>query len=242
MKVGLALLAALLISSVTPQPAQADESLSELFKDDSRILDSDSLTVESLEPLVLVIDVDQRFFNPAGNEQFGLGMVTTLTLGVGQQYVVPTGYARYDSVACSELGVTAPDDLVAEGTGIFTASTSGTHLACYQQQPGSDGGPGPGQPDAEVPEVLDEIIEDTESDVGTDDVGTDDGAASDNPPSTGQEPIDDPTGVLGELSELGRTGANTTATFVIGFVLVVSGGALLRWRRRNTGATSTASS
>ena len=201
---------------------------------------------------IVAIDVDQRFFNPAGNEQIGRGLITTLILGVGQEYEVPSDYVGYEPADCSDLGVTAPDDLVAEGTGTFTANESGTHLACYQQQPGSGGGPGPGQPEADVPEVLGEII-----DGSNEDVTTDGGVTPDDAPTTDQDEIDDEDEALirvdddraGErddedsslraLGELSRTGTDAVGTFLIGFLLVVSGGSLLRWRRRNTGTAPT---
>lgn len=81
---------------------------------------------------VLRILVDQRFFNRGGREQVGLRAMTLLRIERGDTYTPPAVPARYAPVSCRTVGLTAQADVVAEGTGTFSATTTGRHLVCYR--------------------------------------------------------------------------------------------------------------
>jgi len=103
---------------------------------------------------VVMISVEQRFFNQAGHEQLGLRTVTELLVPVGGQYHVPSAGPGYTDIRCEDVGATS-EVLINEGHGDFEAGeSSGVHLACYQQTPGTPGGPSTGPPGIDEPKVL----------------------------------------------------------------------------------------
>ena len=102
---------------------------------------------------VVTISVEQRFFNHAGSEQLGLRTVTELLVPVGGEYHVPSAGPGYTDIRCEDVGATS-EELVNEGHGDFVAESSGVHLACYQQTPGTPGGPSIGPPGTDEPKVL----------------------------------------------------------------------------------------
>jgi hypothetical protein len=108
------------------------------------------------ELIFFEVTVDRRFFNAPGNEQRGLRQVTSLQVPLDGAYRVPGAPSGYQDVDCSEVNTTIGDDVIEEGSGTFTATASGRHLACYQQTPGVP----PGPPDAQEPEVLGETVTD----------------------------------------------------------------------------------
>jgi hypothetical protein len=109
------------------------------------------LTEEEL--VFFEVTVDRRFFNAPGNEQRGLRQVTSLQVPLDGSYHVPGAPSGYQDVDCSEVNTIIGDDVIEEGSGTFTASASGRHLACYQQTPGAAR-----SPDGQEPEVLGETI------------------------------------------------------------------------------------
>lgn len=190
------------------EPVQAEHATFDLAPLDVRI--EPVIGVRVLlhgEELVEVVDilVEQRFFAPSGNEQGGLLRATTLEVPVAGEYEVPGAPTRYDVALCADMQWAAPDDLVSEGAGTFTATTAGTHVVCYQQQPGTPGGP----PDAEDPTV-----------VGTEVLGT-----QFTRPSPETEASDRAAG-----GPLPRTGANILALVLTGFTLIVVGRRATRLR------------
>lgn len=99
---------------------------------------------------IVHVTVEQRFFSASGNEQQGLRRVTELEVPLGDAYRVPGAPTRYDTATCADMQRwEEPGDLIGQGAGTFTATTAGTHVVCYQQRPGTPGGP----PDVEDPSV-----------------------------------------------------------------------------------------
>lgn len=160
------------------------------------------------EPVpVASIIVEQRFFNQAGNEQFGLRVTTPLTVPFEQSYAVPSAGPGYQDVDCDEVNLVldeADGPVVGWGAGDFVATVSGRHIACYEQVPGTPGGPSPGSPGAEEPEVLGVVLE---RDVANG---------------------DDHATVLGQV--LARTGLDATHLVVIAAIALAGGILLLRRR------------
>jgi hypothetical protein len=96
------------------------------------------------------VTFDRRYFNSAGNEQRGLRQVTSLQVPLDVSYVVPGAPSGYEDVDCSEVNTTVDDDVIAQGSGTFTAVAAGRHLVCYRQTPGAQSG----APDDREPAVL----------------------------------------------------------------------------------------
>lgn len=155
---------------------------------------------ETLVEIVGIV-VEQRFFAQNGNEQRGLLRTTTLEVPLGGTYEVPGAPTRYDVVSCSDMGWTAPVDLVGQGAGTFTATEAGRHVVCYQQRPGTPGGP----PDVEDPVVGDD------TDVLGDQVTR-------PAPTTGGGP-------------LASTGANVAMLGLLGLLLIAAGRRVVAGRR-----------
>lgn len=103
---------------------------------------------EPVSEFVAVV-VEQRLFAGSGNEQRGLRQTTPREVPFAGQYLVPGAPTRYAVVVCAAMNTTLPNDLVDQGVGTFSATQSGTHVVCYQQQPGTPGGP----PNLETPQV-----------------------------------------------------------------------------------------
>jgi hypothetical protein len=146
----------------------------------------------------VTIIVEQRLFATSGNEQRGLRQATVLDVPLGGRYLVPGAPTRYEVVACAAMNTTLPGDLVAQGAGTFTATEPGTHVVCYQQQPGTPGG----APDLETPRVLDdtEVLE---------------GAFEADPPASADD-------------SLATTGLNVLAVGLFTLVLLIVGRRLTR--------------
>jgi hypothetical protein len=146
----------------------------------------------------VTIVVEQRLFATSGNEQRGLRQATVLDVPLGGRYLVPGAPTRYEVVACAAMNTTLPGDLVAQGAGTFTATEPGTHVVCYQQQPGTPGG----APDLETPRVLDdtEVLE---------------GAFEADPPASADD-------------SLATTGLNVLAVGLFTLVLLIVGRRLTR--------------
>jgi hypothetical protein len=153
---------------------------------------------------IVGVVVEQRFFGQTGNEQRGLRRTTALEVPVGGQYLVPGAPTRYDVAVCAEMNTTLPGDLIGQGAGTFTATEAGTHVVCYQQQPGTPGGP----PDVEDPSVGDE----------TDALGD---SITQPAPSTGG----------GGLGGLAATGTNIVVGGALALVLLMTGRRLVGLRR-----------
>ena len=112
------------------------------------------LVVHDVPTPVVMVSVEQRFFNQAGHEQLGLRTVTDLLVPVGGQYHVPSAGPGYRDIRCEDVGAVS-EELINEGHGDFEAGeVSGVHLACYQQTPGTPGGPSTGPPGTDEPKVL----------------------------------------------------------------------------------------
>lgn len=183
------------------EPVQAEHATFDLTPLDVRIEPVTGVRVLLQgEELIEVVDivVEQRFFASSGNEQRGLLRTTTLEVPLDGEYEVPGAPTRYDIAPCAAVQWVAPDDLIGEGAGTFTATTAGTHVVCYQQQPGSPGG----QPDPEDPTV-----------VGTEVLGT-----QFTRPSPESDTSDGAAG-----GPLPRTGANVLALALTGLTLIVVG-------------------
>lgn len=147
---------------LTPAGDLPDEPLFDVVTDEHVRFDLSALDVR-IEPVTGVrvllagrtivetvsIEVEQRFFSSSGNEQRGLLRTTVLEVEVGGQYTVPGAPTRYEVVDCDTVRWQEPDDLIGQGAGTFTATSAGRHVVCYQQLPGTSGGP----PDVEDPTV-----------------------------------------------------------------------------------------
>lgn len=157
----------------------------------------------------IAIDLERRYVNPAGNEQVGLATIDRLELAPGATYDAVAGRASYAAVACASFGITATTPpVVAEGAdGPFTATTPGTHLACFQLQAG---------PADDDTEVLGEVLERGDgANVG---VGRRGGG----------------TEVLSAVLErLPATGGSIAQVATLAGILVGAGTAALSWRRRD---------
>lgn len=168
------------------------------------------LEVDDTPTPVVAITVDQRFFNPAGNEQVGLRVSTNLVVPFGGEYHVPGAGDRYSDVDCADVNLSldvADSDIVGWGSGAnFTATAAGVHIACYQQSPGASPGPSPGPPGAEEPEVLGVVLE--------------------------QDDDQEDTSVLGQV--LARTGVGTGVLLLAGSGALLLGGLLMRRRSATT--------
>jgi hypothetical protein len=176
------------------------------------------LVVQNEPVELLSLTIEQRFFNPAGNEQQGLRRTSSLLVAPGASYLVPGAGRGYTDVACADVSTTLPPDLTAQGAGTFTVSDAGTHVVCYQQLPGQQGGPGPGGPGVEPPQVLGVALE---RDI--------------DPTAAGSGTSrDDGTTVLGRV--LARTGIDAALLAFVGAVLLAVGGRLVLHRRRLRGA------
>jgi hypothetical protein len=165
------------------------------------------LEVDAIPVPVVAITVEQRFFNPAGNEQFGLRVTTPLTIPFEQSYTVPSAGPGYQDADCDETNLVLDDGeapVVGWGTGDFVATASGRHIACYQQVPGSPGGPSTAPPEVQEPEVLGVVLERGAADTG--DHGDDASA-------------------LGQV--LARTGLDAIHLIVSAAIALVGGTALL---------------
>lgn len=177
------------------------------------------LVLDDVPVELVTVRIEQRFFNQAGNEQLGLRATTSLSLAPGASYLVPGAGRGYADVSCSSVRAMLPADLVAEGAGTFTVTIGGTHVACYQQRPGTPGGPGQGGPGAAPPDVLGVVLERdrTEGGQAGSSGGRSDGA-SDGP------------SVLG--ISLAATGIELSTLLLVAAVLVAVGGRLALHRRR----------
>lgn len=166
------------------------------------------LELHEEELVFFEVTVDRRFFNAPGNEQRGLRQVTSLQVPLEGQYFVPGAPSGYEDVACSEVNTPVGDDVIEQGSGTFTATASGRHLACYQQTPGVP----PGIPDDQEPEVLGDTI--TDDDAGVEVLGEAHRAPS--PAEAGLLPV---------------TGAALWLFVLLGGLLTVGGWRLARSRR-----------
>lgn len=151
---------------------------------------------------VVGIVVEQRFFAQNGNEQRGLIQTTTLEVPLHGTYEVPGAPARYDVVSCSDMGWTAPDDLVEQGAGPFTATEAGRHVVCYQQQSGTSGGP---------PDVEDPVVGDDTEVLG--------------------EQMTRPAPSTQRGAPLARTGADVLTLGMVGMILIAAGRRFVTVRR-----------
>jgi hypothetical protein len=161
---------------------------------------------------LVVISVDQRFFNRPGNEQVGLRQLAVLQLPVGSSYLVPGPPSGYVEVHCEfDLGLLPADDHIGDGSGSFTAVASGVHRVCHQRRPGPPGGP----PQVEAARVLPDVVDVADA---------------------RSVPNGDVAGV--SVGGLALTGANLVVLMVVGAVLVVLGQRLRRGGscRPSTGA------
>lgn len=177
------------------------------------------------EVVVELVDivVEQRFFSSSGNEQRGLREVTELGVREGGTYTVPGAPTRYEVVDCeADLDVDVPGDVIEQGEGSFEATEDGRHLVCYQQLPGTPGGP----PDVEEPVVDDET--DVSDDGETGGPGNDDGRGSGGRDDRGNGP-DDKTDVLGEDITRPATGDDAPLGAPTGGPLATTGANVLLW-------------
>lgn len=170
-KTGLHLLLVLLVSALLVTSTLASEgqspmstagSTNMLPRDHPGVMATDRFSVSVTEPAELLITVEQRFFNRAGNEQVGLRESTDLGVPPGGSYVVPRAGPGYEDIACDTVDARTEERLVGEGQGTFVAEASGRHLACYRQLPGTPGGPSSGPPGTDDVEVLGVALERTE--------------------------------------------------------------------------------
>jgi hypothetical protein len=175
------------------------------------------LQIQEDEFVFFEVTVDRRFFSAPGNEQVGRRQVTSLHVPLDGEYVVPGAPSGYTDVACSDVNTTIDDDVVEQGTGTFTATEAGRHLACYRQTPGV----APGGPDGQGTEVLDGSVTAGDEPViaaedGVEVLGASDGRAQ-SAPGTGS---------------LASTGANVWLLVGFGALLVAVGSRLVRPDRR----------
>jgi hypothetical protein len=190
------------------------------------------------EQLTYQVTVDRRFFSSAGSEQVGLRQLTVLNVPFGSSYLVPGAPNRYTEVRCETVGY-APEDASDEGSGTFSATASGRHIACFQQVPGAPGGqpPGPGGPGSEQPIV---IPPDDASRGGEDpsdvldeshDRGSDD--LLDAEDSDGSDVLGEVIDRRGDrvLGRLAMTGSDLLVAVAVGLMTVGIGLGLLRRRR-----------
>lgn len=187
------------------------------------------LEVHGVPTPVVTITVEQRFFNPAGNEQVGRSHTTQLIVSLGGTYSVPGAPDGYREVACDGMNLrVGPDEPEPQeaGSGEFEAERSGLHRVCYQMiAPGTGAAP-PGQSDTrdadepvevEEPEVLDAVLDRDDPDTADDESDRDAG-----------------TTVLDDV--LARTGLDLGGLLWLGFGLLLLGSAITRSWRRSTAA------
>ena len=189
------------------------------------------LAVEGQPTPVVLITVEQRFFNSAGHEQIGLRITTELLVPEGRFYAVPQPTAGYEAVDCTSVTLVTQETPISTGVGEFIAERSGLHIACYRLVPGPRGGP----PGAEEPEVLDEVTENDQPGMQDEALQTDDPAERDlqADPRAAERDVEDSAlsaTVLGRT--LARTGAGSLPLGLLGASLFIVGGGLLLSRRR----------
>lgn len=78
------------------------------------------------------ITVDLRYFNAAGKEQIGRRSTATIQVQPGASYEVADPPRRYHVAECTGFGTLDGVVTIGEGPGVFTASSSGLHVACFQ--------------------------------------------------------------------------------------------------------------